>query len=97
MDLRGKIEEYYAKKDKTLIFESRFESGNLDYAIRLSGEHYFLLMQNDTLTKGNTQWFYFKVSNTTKGQTVKFSILNFVTSIYKNSNSLRKVRYIQKE
>jgi hypothetical protein len=41
--------------DRTLVFESRFESGNLGLAIKLSDTDYMLLLQNDTLTKGNTQ------------------------------------------
>jgi cytosolic carboxypeptidase protein 2/3 len=36
-----------------------------------------LLMQNDINTYGYTQWFYFRVMNTTAGQTVKFNILNY--------------------
>ena len=64
--------------DETLIFESRFESGNLETAIKISETEYKLLMQNDSLTNGNTQWFYFKVSNTRKNKTVQFHILNFV-------------------
>lgn len=52
------IQPYYtplSEKDQTLVFESRFESGNLEYAIKLSNSHYQLVLQNDTLTKGNTQ------------------------------------------
>lgn len=42
-------------EDKTLQFESRFESGNLDLAIKVSENSYWLVLQNDSLTKGNTQ------------------------------------------
>jgi hypothetical protein len=34
-------------------------------------------MQNDINTMGHTQWFYFRVTNTTKNNTVKFTIINF--------------------
>jgi hypothetical protein len=64
--------------DDTLIFESRFESGNLDIAVKISQWSYLLLMQNDTNTNGNNQWFYYKVSNTRKGSTVHFEIANYV-------------------
>jgi hypothetical protein len=37
-------------------------------------------MQNDTNTKGSTQWFYFKVRNT-KRMKVKFNIINFVSNL----------------
>ena len=50
--------------DRTLIFESRFESGNLYLATKVSDQEYDCLMQNDINTQGHTQWFYFKVSNT---------------------------------
>jgi cytosolic carboxypeptidase protein 2/3 len=64
--------------DHTLVFESRFESGNLDMAIKVSEKTYLLLMQNDTNTKGNNQWFYFKVSNAAKGSAISFQIANYV-------------------
>ena len=63
--------------DKTLLFESKFESGNLYLAQKVSDSEYNLLMQNDINTNGHTQWFYFKVKNTKKGQNVKFNIMNF--------------------
>jgi len=34
-------------------------------------------MQTDVNTQGYTQWFYFRVMNTTKSSTVKFNILNY--------------------
>ena len=53
--------------DKTLLFESRFESGNLYLAQKVTDNEYNLLMQNDINTNGHTQWFFFQVKNTTKG------------------------------
>ena len=53
-----KPEPYYVpldNSDKTLIFESRFESGNLARAVKINNEEYHLIMQNDTLTNGNRQ------------------------------------------
>lgn len=64
-------------EDVTLLFESRFESGNLFLAQKVSDSNYNLLMQNDINTDGHTQWFYFRVLNTRAGHTVKFNILNF--------------------
>lgn len=63
-------------KSETLKFESRFESGNLAVAIKVSETEYDLLMQNDINTKGHTQWFYFKCAVNSK-KTVKFNLLNF--------------------
>ena len=75
------ITAYYNLKDvddDTLLFESRFESGNLDMAIKIDDSHYKLVMQNDSNTRGNTQWFYFRVQNTRKNRKFHFEIINFV-------------------
>jgi hypothetical protein len=64
-------------EDKTLLFESKFESGNLYLAQKVNDIEYNLLMQNDINTNGHTQWFYFQVKNTRKNSVVKFNILNF--------------------
>jgi len=64
--------------NETLIFNSHFESGNLRSATKVSDVEYKLILKNDALTKGNTQWFYFKVSNTRKGKAITFHIVNFV-------------------
>eukprot|EP00825_Cyclidium_porcatum_P049803 TRINITY_DN8686_c0_g1_i1.p1 TRINITY_DN8686_c0_g1~~TRINITY_DN8686_c0_g1_i1.p1 ORF type:complete len:478 (+),score=74.15 TRINITY_DN8686_c0_g1_i1:77-1510(+) len=60
-----------------LVFDSRFESGNLYAAYTRQDNIYDLIMQNDINTKGYTQWFYFNVSNTKANQTVRFNIVNF--------------------
>lgn len=44
-----------AINDKTLVFESRFESGNLAMAFKLSDNEYNLVLSNDINTKGHTQ------------------------------------------
>ena len=85
-----KITPYYisaSKEDKTLVFESRFECGNLGLAVKLSDKEYWLALQNDAITKGNTQCiiylyylgFYFRVSNSANTNEIHFSIINFVT------------------
>lgn len=42
------------QEDKTLVFESRFESGNLAMAYKLSDVEYNLVLSNDINTKGHT-------------------------------------------
>ena len=85
----GGIEPYYKLKnenDKTLIFESRFESGNLLCAFKTEEENkYILYLQNDTNTTGYIQWFFFRVSNTKKGNKATFTIINMLrkTCVYK--------------
>ena len=94
-NLTDKFKDYFYQphqNDRTLVFESRFESGNLALASKViffanknhlfwqkvSDEEYNLLLQNDTNTNKYSQWFFFQVSNTTKGMNVKFNILNYV-------------------
>jgi hypothetical protein len=71
-------QEQDGKSYKGLKFNSSFESGNLFAVFRVGEREYDLVMQNDTNSKGNTQWFHFSVENTVKGQTVKFNLINFV-------------------
>jgi len=63
----------------SLRFESRFESGNLQRAIRMMENEYSLVLQEDTNTNGHTQWYYFSVTNQRPG-TYKFTILNLYKS-----------------
>lgn len=67
---------------KALEFDSRFESGNLLSAFRKEDNVYDLILENDINTKGNTQWFFFLVKNTRRGETVTFNIMNFVTTFH---------------
>lgn len=63
-------ESYYRvtdQNDKTLVFESRFESGNLQLVHKRSDAEYDLVLQNDINSQGHTQWFYFRVQNVSKG------------------------------
>ena len=64
--------------DTTLVFESRFESGNLKRAVKVGEFEYDLTLKNDYGTSGFTQWYYFKVSNTRRGETYKFNIVNLM-------------------
>lgn len=54
-----------------LIFESRFESGNLARAIKVSESHYELHLRPDMYTNSDTQWFYFSVRNMRKDLTYR--------------------------
>jgi hypothetical protein len=63
------IMPYYlpqSETDTTLVFESRFESGNLRRAIQLFDYEYQLILKTDWSTNSHTQWFYFSVANTRK-------------------------------
>ena len=60
-------------------FDSRFESGNLAAAIKLSQTEYDLILQNDANTSGYIQWFFFKVTPAASG-TLKLNLLNHTKS-----------------
>lgn len=60
-----------------LLFESRFESGNLRRAVHVNGNDYDLLLNWDHGTRGHTQWYYFSVSNAHAGEKYTFNIVNF--------------------
>lgn len=75
------MKPYYIKQDdndNTLIFESRFESGNLRRAVQVGDYEYDLILKYDYGTSCYTQWFYFKVANTKKDVTYKFNIINLI-------------------
>jgi hypothetical protein len=59
-----------------LVFDSRFESGNLDRVVKVKSDEYDLYMRTDANTRGHNQWFFFKVNNQ-QAQTVKFTLVNF--------------------
>eukprot|EP00074_Homo_sapiens_P095599 XP_016873822.1 cytosolic carboxypeptidase 2 isoform X14 [Homo sapiens] len=65
-------------EDNTLLFESRFESGNLQKAVRVDTYEYELTLRTDLYTNKHTQWFYFRVQNTRKDATYRFTIVNLL-------------------
>jgi hypothetical protein len=64
------------KAGSELIFDSNFESGNLDTVVKIGENEYDLFMRIDTNTRGHMQWFNFKVKNCGKKK-IKFNIVNF--------------------
>lgn len=66
-------------RKKELVFDSFFESGNLDLVYKGDELEYNLFMRVDTNTRGHHQWFYFSVEHGAyfKGKTVTFNIMNF--------------------
>lgn len=64
--------------EETLRFNSKFESGNLKKAIKMSEREYNLQLDYDIETKGYTQWFYFSVTSSKSNQSIRFNITNLV-------------------
>ena len=92
-------QDYYTPKnsrDRTLVFESRFESGNLQLAHKQNDNEYDLILQNDVNSKGHTQWFYFRVANTQRNLKVKFNMLNMIKSKSLYNDGMKVLIYSQK-
>ncbi|XP_050812676.1 cytosolic carboxypeptidase 2 isoform X5 [Gopherus flavomarginatus] len=84
-------------EDTTLLFESRFESGNLQKAVRVGPYEYELTLRMDLYTSKHTQWFYFRVRNTRKGITYRFSIVNLMKPKSLYSMGMKPLLYSQRD
>ncbi|CAM9859582.1 unnamed protein product [Bubo scandiacus] len=75
----------HQKGDNTLIFEARFESGNLQKVVKVNEFEYQLTLRTDLYTSRRTQWYYFQVNNVQAGMPYRFTIVNFTkhNSLYK--------------
>ncbi|KRX07319.1 hypothetical protein PPERSA_06934 [Pseudocohnilembus persalinus] len=71
------IKRHSDKQLGDLVFDSKFECGNLWSAYTNKENEYELILQNDINSKGYSQWFYFSIANTKKNQTIKLSIVNY--------------------
>lgn len=62
----------------TLLFESRFESGNLARAYQVSEFVYELELRADfgSINPNMTQWFYFRIRNMRANMEYTFNIVN---------------------
>ena len=100
-----RIRPYYkltSKKDKTLIFESRFENANLRRAVQVyyiiyiiyrGNYEYDLFLKPDFSTGGFTQWFYFKVGNTREEKNYTFNIVNMMKPDSLHNDGMRILMY----
>ncbi|CAF1561770.1 unnamed protein product, partial [Didymodactylos carnosus] len=61
-----------------LIFESRFEGGNLRQVKRVGQFEYELVLRPDLYTRRHTQWYYFRIQNMIAKITYRFRIINLV-------------------
>ena len=86
-----------SKDDYTLIFESRFESGNLRRAIQVYEFEYDLILKPDYNTRGYTQWYYFRIGNTRAGKTYRFNIINMMKPDSLYNHGMRPVVYSEIE
>ncbi|CAB3228507.1 unnamed protein product [Arctia plantaginis] len=80
-----------------LRFESRFESGNLAKAIRITSAYYELHLRTDLYTNRHMQWFYFRVTNTKKQMMYRFSIVNLSKAESLYNEGMRPLLYSTKD
>jgi hypothetical protein len=66
-----------SRADRTLRFNSHFESGNLSRAYRIGPDGYHLILEYDSNGSGSCQWFYFEASNVRKDAQYTFVISGF--------------------
>lgn len=60
-----------------LLFESRFESGNLRKVIQVGPREYELILNSDINSDRHHNWFYFEVYNMDNIGPYTFNIVNF--------------------
>ena len=79
----------------TLNFESRFESGNLQLAIKISQFEYELLLETDINTGigKHNQWFYFSIKKMIPNVPYRFNILNMSKPASQFNNGMQPVMY----
>ena len=80
-----------------MVFESRFECGNLKKALNVGDYEYDLFLKNDYATNGHTQWYYFKVENTRKDITYRFNIVNLMKPESTYSQGMKPLIYSVKD
>ncbi|MGH0143939.1 UNVERIFIED_CONTAM: hypothetical protein FKN15_011940, partial [Acipenser sinensis] len=83
--------------DSTLVFEARFESGNLQTALKVGEHDYELTLRTDLYTDRHTQWYYFRVINTRANMRYRFTITNLLKMSSLYAEGQRPLLYSQKE
>ncbi|XP_065541683.1 LOW QUALITY PROTEIN: cytosolic carboxypeptidase 2 [Lathamus discolor] len=84
-------------QDTTLLFESRFESGNLERAVKVGPYEYVLRLRPDLFTTKHTQWFYFRVQNTRREPLYRFTIANLAKAKSLYGEGMRPLFYSQRD
>ncbi|XP_075213726.1 nna1 carboxypeptidase [Lycorma delicatula] len=85
------------EREDDLRFESRFESGNLAKAVRITETYYELYLRTDLYTNRHMQWFYFRIENTRKSRIYRISIVNLSKAESLYSVGMRPLFYSTKD
>ncbi|KAK4886667.1 hypothetical protein RN001_002938 [Aquatica leii] len=86
-----------APEEESLKFESRFESGNLAKAIRITAIYYELYLRTDLYTNKHMQWYYFKVTKMKKNVIYRFSIVNMTKDASLYNEGMKPLLYSKKD
>ncbi|XP_043915139.1 cytosolic carboxypeptidase 2-like [Protopterus annectens] len=84
-------------EDDPLLFESRFESGNLQKVVQVGRYDYELTLRTDLYTNKHTQWYYFRVQNMKAGVLYRFTIVNFMKSNSLYNLGMKPLMYSERE
>ena len=95
------IEEPKSENKAKIIFDSKFESGNLRMAIKLDSEidnEYDLIMRRDYNCEKNYSWFFCSIESDRETD-IKFNILNFIKKkiMFDEQNKIRILTYNQND
>ena len=91
------VNEPKNESEAKIIFDSKFESGNLRMAIKLDSDipnEYDLIIRKDYNNKKNYSWFFFSFESDRETD-IKFNILNFIkkTILFDEQNKIRILVY----
>ena len=95
------IPEPKNSNDAKIIFDSKFESGNLRMAIKLNsdiGNEYDLIIRKDYNCEKNYSWFFFSIECDRECD-IKFNILNFIKKkiMFDEKEKIRILVYNEKD
>jgi hypothetical protein len=94
------LKTYYKIKDQyddTLVFESRFESGNLRRVIQTGDYEYDLYLNPDHNTNSFTQWYFFRIQNTRRNRQYTINIKNYQKSDSLYNHGMMPLVYSRKD
>ena len=95
------IPEQKNSNDAKIIFDSKFESGNLRMAIKLNSDidnEYDLIIRKDYNCEKNYSWFFFSIECDRECD-IKFNILNFIKKkiMFDEKEKIRILVYNEKD
>lgn len=93
------IAKSFISEPNILKFDSNFESGNLELAVKICDYEYDLYLQSDSnVERGqHNQWFYFSVSKMIPNVLYKFNIINMTKAYSQFKLGMQPIQYSIKE